>query len=96
VVEPLDLGLPRGTAEGLRGQDAQYQADVVRRLVAGEKGQVRDAVVLNAGAALAIHAAEPGTLQERLAAGIERAVEAIDSGRAKAALDRWVEASASA
>jgi anthranilate phosphoribosyltransferase len=96
VVEPLDLGLPRGTAEGLRGQDAQYNADVVRRLVAGEKGQVRDAVVLNAGAALAIHAAEPGTLQERLAAGIERAVEAIDSGRAKAALDRWVEASASA
>jgi anthranilate phosphoribosyltransferase len=96
VVEPLDLGLPRGTAEGLRGQDAPYNADVVRRLVAGEKGQVRDAVVLNAGAALAIHAAEPGTLQERLAAGIERAVEAIDSGRAKAALDRWVEASASA
>ena len=96
VVEPLDLGIPRGTAEGLRGQDAQFNADVVRRLVAGEQGQVRDAVVLNAGAALAIHAAERATLQERLAAGIERAVEAIDSGRAKATLENWVQISASA
>jgi anthranilate phosphoribosyltransferase len=96
VVDPLDLGIPRGTAEGLRGRDAQYNADVVRRVVAGEPGQVRDAVVLNAGAALAIHAAEPGTLEERLARGIERATEAIDSGRAKSTLERWVEVSAEA
>jgi len=96
VIDPLDLGIPRGTAEGLRGQDAQYNADVVRRVVAGEQGQVRDAVVLNAGAALAIHAAEPGTLEERLAAGITRAQEAIDSGRAKAVLENWVEVSAQA
>jgi anthranilate phosphoribosyltransferase len=64
--------------------------------VAGEQGQVRDAVVLNAGAALAIHAAESGTLEERLAAGIARAQEAIDSGRAKAVLEKWVEVSAQA
>ncbi|HSJ20327.1 MAG TPA: anthranilate phosphoribosyltransferase [Nocardioidaceae bacterium] len=96
VVDPADLGIPRGTAEGLRGRDAQYNADVVRRVVAGEPGQVRDAVVLNAGAALAIHAAEPGTLEERLARGIERATESIDSGRAKATLERWVEVSAGA
>jgi anthranilate phosphoribosyltransferase len=96
VVDPLALGIPRGTAEGLRGQDAQYNADVVRRVVAGEQGQVRDAVVLNAGAALAIHAAESGTLEERLAAGIARAQEAIDSGRAKAVLEKWVEVSAQA
>jgi anthranilate phosphoribosyltransferase len=96
VVDPLDLGIPRGTAEGLRGRDAQYNADVVRRVVAGEPGQVRDAVVLNAGAALAIHAAEPGTLEERLARGIVRATESIDSGRAKATLERWVEVSAGA
>jgi anthranilate phosphoribosyltransferase len=94
VLDPLDLGIPRGTAEGLRGQDAAFNADVVRRVVAGEPGQVRDAVVLNAGAALAIHAAAPGTLQERLADGIARAQEAIDSGRAKAALETWVEVSA--
>ena len=96
VLDPLDLGIPRGTAEGLRGQDATFNADVVRRVVAGEKGQVRDAVVLNAGAALAIHAAEPGTLEERLAAGIARAEESIDSGSAKAVLENWVEVSARA
>ncbi|HSE10483.1 MAG TPA: anthranilate phosphoribosyltransferase [Nocardioidaceae bacterium] len=96
VLEPLDVGIPRGTAEGLRGQDAAYNADVVRRVVAGEQGQVRDAVVLNAGAALAIHAAEAGTLEERLAAGIARAAEAIDSGRAKAVLERWIEISSQA
>ncbi len=93
VLDPADLGIARGTAEGLRGQDAAYNADVVRRVVAGEQGQVRDAVVLNAGAALAIHAAEPGTLEERLAAGIARAEESIDSGKAKAVLERWVEVS---
>ena len=58
-----------GTAEGLRGGDADYNADVVRRLLAGETGPVRDAVVLNAGAALAVHAAEAGAVDERLAAG---------------------------
>jgi anthranilate phosphoribosyltransferase len=54
---------------------------------------VRDAVVLNAGAALAVYddpAAEPMTA---LAAGIERAGRAIDSGAALATLDRWVAAS---
>jgi anthranilate phosphoribosyltransferase len=47
-------------------------------------------VLLNAGAALAIHADEPGTLEERLAAGVERARESVDSGAAKAVLERWV------
>ena len=90
------LGLGGGTAEGLRGRDASYNAEVVRRLVAGESGQVRDAVVLNAGAALAVHAAEGGTVPERLAVGIRRAEEALDSGAAAAVLDRWVAASAAA
>jgi anthranilate phosphoribosyltransferase len=92
TVEPADLGVPRGTAEGLRGQDAAYNAEVVRRLLAGETGPVRDAVLLNAGAALAVHAAEPGTIEERLAAGIARATEAVDSGAARATLERWVAA----
>jgi anthranilate phosphoribosyltransferase len=94
TVDPLELGIARGTADGLRGQDAAYNADVVRRLVAGERGEVRDAVVLNAGAALAIHADEPGTLKERLAVGIARANEALDSGQARAVLEKWVEVSA--
>jgi anthranilate phosphoribosyltransferase len=94
TVDPDRFGLGGGTAEGLRGRDAAYNADVVRRLVAGEPGPVRDAVVLNAGAALAVHAAEDGTPDDRLAAGIDRAVEALDSGRAQATLDRWISVSA--
>ena len=92
TVDPADFGVAGGTAEGLRGRDAAYNAGVVRRLVEGETGQVRDAVVLNAGAALAVHAAEAGSYEERLAAGIGRAEESLDSGAAKATLDRWVEA----
>ena len=65
---------------------------MVRRLLAGETGPVRDAVLLNAGAALAVHAAQPGTLDERLAAGIVRAEQAVDSGAADAVLERWVAA----
>ena len=92
VLDPADLGIPRGTAEGLRGRDAAYNADVVRRLLDGETGQVRDAVLLNAGAALAVHEGATGTLEERLAAGLLRATEAVDSGRAREVLDRWVAA----
>ncbi|MFL6106657.1 MAG: anthranilate phosphoribosyltransferase [Marmoricola sp.] len=92
TLDPTRLGIAVGTAEGLRGQDAAYNADVVRRLLAGEQGPVRDAVVLNAGAALAVHAAEDGTLEERVATGMTRASEALDSGSAQSALDRWVEA----
>jgi anthranilate phosphoribosyltransferase len=91
-VDPVRLGLPVGTIEGLRGGDADHNADVVRRLLAGETGPVRDAVVLNAGAALAVHAAEEGSVLERLAAGMERAVDALDSGAAQATLERWVAA----
>jgi anthranilate phosphoribosyltransferase len=92
TIDAAELGVPRGTAEGLRGQDAAYNAEVVRRLLAGETGPVRDAVLLNAGAALAVHAAEPGSIEERLAAGIVRATEAVESGAAHAALERWVAA----
>ena len=95
TLDPADLGIAVGTSEGLRGGDAEHNAQVVRDLVGGATGPVRDAVVLNAGAALAVHAAEAGTLVERLAAGIARANAALDAGAAQATLDRWVEASAS-
>jgi anthranilate phosphoribosyltransferase len=93
TVDPADFGVGGGTAEGLRGQDAAFNASVVRRLVEGETGPVRDAVVLNAGAALAVHEAVPGDPRDRLAAGIVRAQEALDSGAALAVLERWVAAS---
>ena len=94
TVDPTDLGIPRGTTEALRGGDAAYNADVVRRLLDGETGPVRDAVLLNAGAALAVHDDPAGDPQVALAAGIAKASEAVDSGAARATLDRWVAASA--
>ena len=96
TIDPSDFDIPRGTVEGLRGQDAEFNASVVRRVVEGEPGEVRDAVILNAGAALAIHAAEDGSINDRLAAGIARANESVDSGQAKTTLDRWISISASA
>src|SRR3954447_3551757 len=76
TLDPSALGIPQGTAEGLRGRDAAYNAEVVRRLLAGDRGPVRDAVLLNAGAALAVHAASAGSMEEQLPAGIARATEA--------------------
>ena len=55
VLDPADLGLAPATAADLRGGDTAHNADVVRRLLDGEAGPVRDAVVLNAGAALAVY-----------------------------------------
>ena len=93
-IDPLDHGFDRSTAEGLRGGDVAHNAAVVRRLLEGEKGAVRDAVLLNAGAALAVYDAPGGPVAESLAAGVEKAREAVDTGAAKATLDRWVEAAA--
>jgi anthranilate phosphoribosyltransferase len=95
TIDPSDFGFTRGTPESLRGDTAEHNADVVRRLVAGDTGPIRDAVVLNAGAALAIHAAEEGSLEDRLSAGVARAIESLDSGNAQRTLDRWIEVSGS-
>ncbi|WP_182380373.1 anthranilate phosphoribosyltransferase [Nocardioides sp. WS12] len=94
TVDPSSLGLAPATPEDLRGGDAAHNADVVRRLLEGVQGPVRDAVLLNAGAALAVYDAPGEPVQEALAAGIVRAAEAIDSGAAQATLDRWVAAAA--
>lgn len=91
-IDPTALGLASATADDLRGGDCQHNADVVRRLLDGETGPVRDAVVLNAGAALAVYDGADGDILNALAAGIALASGALDSGAAKAALARWVEA----
>ncbi|MFO7191626.1 MULTISPECIES: anthranilate phosphoribosyltransferase [Thermocrispum] len=88
--DPRDVGIDRAAAEDLRGGDAEQNAAVVRALVAGETGPVRDAVLLNAGAALAAFSGFGGSLVDDIAAGIERAAEALDSGAAAQLLDRWV------
>ena len=93
-VDPTAYGLELASVEALRGGDVHHNADVVRRLLAGETGPVRDAVLLNAGAALAVYDAPADPPEEALAAGLARAAEAIDSGAAQAALERWIAASA--
>lgn len=89
--DPAGLGIPRSRPEDLRGGDVAYNAGVVRALVAGERGPVRDAVLVNAAAALASADEIGGPLADRLRDGMARAAEAIDSGRAKALVDRWVQ-----
>ncbi|MPZ63746.1 MAG: anthranilate phosphoribosyltransferase [Propionibacteriales bacterium] len=91
VLDPGELGVPVADREALRGGDVSQNADVVRRMIAGDAGPVRDAVVLNAGAALAAHAAEEGALADRIRAGMERAAESIDSGAVQEVFDRWIE-----
>ncbi|MFF4337973.1 MULTISPECIES: anthranilate phosphoribosyltransferase [Streptomyces] len=91
--DPRDVGLGLVPVEALRGADASYNADVARRLLDGETGPVRDAVLLNSAAALVALDPGAGTLDEQLAGGIERAAASIDSGAAKRALERWVAAS---
>ncbi len=92
---PSSLGLPLASVADLRGGDAAHNAAVTRAVLAGEQGPVRDIVLLNAAAALAATAgvAGPDALVPALADGYARAVEAIDSGAARALLDRWVEVS---
>ncbi|WP_435970541.1 anthranilate phosphoribosyltransferase [Streptomyces sp. Qhu_M48] len=91
--DPRDVGIDLVPVEALRGADASYNADVARRLLAGETGPVRDAVLLNSAAALTALAPGEGTLVEQIRAGIEKAAEAIDSGEARRALDRWISVS---
>lgn len=89
-VDPAELDIPRTTAEHLRGGDADVNAEVVRQLVAGKTGPVRDAVLINAAGALAAHTGFSGSLTDDLRSGLARAAGAIDSGAAADLLTRWV------
>jgi anthranilate phosphoribosyltransferase len=95
-LDPADLGIPAAAPDALRGGDASYNADVARRFLAGEPGPVRDAVLLNAAAALVAHDGLSGgsdkPLVEQMGEAFGRAQEAVDSGEAAAVLDRWIAA----
>jgi len=91
--DPAELGVPRATLDDLRGADAAYNAGVARVLLDGRPGPVRDAVLLNAAAALAAYDALDLPLRDRLAAGSVRAAQSLDTGAAATALERWVRVS---
>ncbi|MDR0626525.1 MAG: anthranilate phosphoribosyltransferase, partial [Bifidobacteriaceae bacterium] len=95
VLDPVaEIGLEPCTVEDLKGADAAFNAEVVRRILDGEGGPIRQTVLLNAAAGL-VAAGEraglsAGRLADRLRAGMDLAATAIDSGAAARVLDRWV------
>lgn len=91
--DPRDVGIELVPVEALRGADASYNADVARRLLNGETGPVRDAVLLNSAAALVALEPGGGPLASQIRAAMDRAAESIDSGAARRVLERWVSAS---
>ncbi len=87
-VAPEDAGLARAAPEDLKGGDAAANAAIVGAVLDGSPGPARDIVLLNSAAALIV-AGQAGDLRE----GARRAAHAIDSGSARAVLDRLVEIS---
>ena len=86
AMTPEQAGLPRHSLEALRGGDAEFNAAALRRLLMGEAGAYRDAVLLNAAGALIV-AGEVRDWRD----GVEEAAEALNKGLAKALLDCWID-----
>ncbi|MGN6606827.1 MAG: anthranilate phosphoribosyltransferase [Jatrophihabitans sp.] len=96
TLDPARFGIAPVAPEVLRGADAPFNARVVREVLAGGAPGVRDAVLLNAAAAIAAHDGLAGDLDEVVAAGLDEATRAVDTGAAAALLDRWVASSRAA
>ncbi len=84
-VTPEELGLERARIADLKGGDSTTNAEIMRGVLAGAKGPIRDIVLLNGAAALVI-----GGKSRDLRAGIDLAAETIDSGAAHRALERMI------
>lgn len=87
-IAPEDFGIERCRREDLRGGTPEENAAITRAVLSGEKGHKRDAVLMNAGASLYI-----GGKTESVKDGIALAASLIDSGKAMAAMERFVELS---
>lgn len=85
-ISPDDAGLAPYPLEELRGGDAAYNAKALKRVLMGEQGAYRTAVLLNSAAALLV----AGQVEDWLE-GVEEATEALDKGLAKALLDCWID-----
>lgn len=85
-ISPDDAGLAPYPLEELRGGDAAYNAEALKRVLMGEQGAYRTAVLLNSAAALLVAEQVEDWLE-----GVEEAAEALDKGLAKALLDCWID-----
>ncbi|HOO28480.1 MAG TPA: anthranilate phosphoribosyltransferase, partial [Lachnospiraceae bacterium] len=85
TIKPEDFGFERCKKEELRGGTPEENARITRDILNGAKGPKRDAVLLNAGAALYI-SEQAGSIRE----GIELAAELIDSGAAMKVLETFI------
>lgn len=88
TIAPEDFGFERCTKEDLKGGTPEENAKITREILGGAKGHKRNAVLMNAGAALYI-----GGKAETLKDGIALAAEIIDSGKALETLDKLIEVS---
>jgi anthranilate phosphoribosyltransferase len=96
-LDPRAVGLELHPLETLRGADAAHNAGVAHQLFDGHRSPVRDAVVLNAGIALALTEPDRGTSEADFVAGVRRGMDraetALDSGACQRVLRDWCEAS---
>ena len=88
VICPEDFGFTRCTKKDLEGGTPEENAKITRDILNGEKGHKRNAVLMNAGAALYI-----GSKADSMKDGIALAAELIDSGKAIKTLDKFIELS---
>jgi anthranilate phosphoribosyltransferase len=85
AIRPEDFGVSRATITDLRGGDREENAEIIRRILAGEPGPRRDIVVVNAGAALVA-----GARARDFKEGAQLAALAIDGGSARSKLEALV------
>jgi len=91
LIDPIDFGISKAPITDLVGGDAQFNARVSRAIFNGEHGAPRDAVALNAAAAIAAFKGDSSkSLLERMRDGYVDAIQAIDSGAATSLLAKWV------
>ena len=94
VIDPRSFGITPVEPEALRGGDAAFNAEVVHEVLAGRGGGARDAVLLNAAAAIvAFDGAAAAGIEDALAGALEQARGSVSSGAAADTLRRWIETS---
>jgi anthranilate phosphoribosyltransferase len=96
LIDALDFSIDRAPISALAGGDANENARITTAIFAGERGAPRDAVVLNAAAAIAAYDGQfELSLHDRMSHGVEKAIKAIDSGAASILLAKWAQLSQS-